>query len=160
MKGIEMNQGNENVIRLRAYHPTYMVCYFGCQDIASPDHNKEGFESVYNKLRKNPETTIELIEEFDDICLGCKKLKPDSQGSVWGDQHSCTSSANERVVATVKASSQRILKILDLDYGSRKSWKDLVELLNERLPELGDTALGDQVNYEKGLEIIKESWRK
>lgn len=145
-------------IRLRAYHPTYLVCFFGNQQIASEDHNKNGFDYVYEILKKEPDTMVELVKEFDDICRRCKKLQPDEAGSVWGNNLSCTSSRNAEVVSKVQASSAKVLATLGLDYGSRLSWKKLVKLLSERLPRLNDPMIGgleNQNNYEAGFKILQ-----
>lgn len=147
----------EKIVKLRAYHPTYMVCFFGNQNIASEDHNKNGFSYVYEILKKEPNTIVELVKEFDDICTQCKKLEKDDEGSVWGTNMSCTSSRDEEVVREVHTSSIKVLEALGLSYGSRISWRKLVKLLSERIPHLNDPMIGgpgNQGNYEAGFKVL------
>jgi len=135
-----------------------MVCFFGNQNIATEDHNKNGFSYVSEILKKEPDTIVELVAEFDDICTGCKKLKKDKNGSVWGKDMSCTSSQREDVVRDVQVSSAKVLKALGLNYGSKITWRELVKLLSERIPRLNDPMIGgekNQSNYEAGFKILQ-----
>ncbi|MDD5728369.1 MAG: DUF1284 domain-containing protein [Victivallales bacterium] len=113
---------------------------------------------MYEVLKKEPDTMVELVKEFDDICRRCKKLEKDETGSVWGKNLSCTSSRNAEVVSKVQASSAKVLETLGLDYGSRISWKELVKLLSERIPRLTDPMIGgseNQDNYAAGFKVLK-----
>ena len=160
-KRIKTGEGGKMInliVKLRAYHPTYLVCFFGNQSIASENHNKSGFTYVYEILKKEPNTIVELVKEFDDICTRCKKSEKDEKGSVWSTDMSCTSSRNEEVVRKLHASSIKVLETLGLNYGSRISWKDLVKLLSERIPRLNDPMIGgreNQGNYEAGFKVLE-----
>jgi hypothetical protein len=134
-----------------------MVCYFVDQSIMSEDHNKRGFDFVLDILKKYPDTNIKLVHCFDDICLRCVKRRPDTKGSVWGKDSSCTSSDNPEVVKGVHESNDRTLAILGLHYGSVIKWMDLVKLLREKIPVLNDKWIGgleNQERYEKGLRML------
>jgi len=70
-------------IRLRPYHPTWIIGFFG--NPPPPDgKNTEGFLAVMKKLQADPDTAIEFVEGFDEICERCRECVPDDRGSVWG----------------------------------------------------------------------------
>jgi len=84
-------------IRLRPYHPTYVVGYFG-QGYHPESYNSQGFNEVIEKIRSYPDLEVEIVEGFDDICLRCERRVEDEKGcgcnstayganSQNGDQH-------------------------------------------------------------------------
>ncbi|MDD2711021.1 MAG: DUF1284 domain-containing protein [Verrucomicrobiae bacterium] len=147
-------------IKLRPYHPTWVLCYFADQSIAKEDHNKKGFDFVIKTLCEHPGAEIELVREFDDVCSRCAKLKPNPAGSVWGDGRSCASSDNPKTVRQVHESNDWTLSTLGLKYGSTIKWMELVRLLKEKMPEIRDPMIGgpdNQGRYEKGLALCLKS---
>lgn len=145
-------------VMLRPYHPTWVVCYFADQHIASPDQNKKGFDYVHSLLKQNPDTEIELVQRYDDICLRCAKRVPNPKGSVWGKDSSCPSSDNPEVVANVHQSNRNTLDLIGLCYDSVVSWRELVQLLERKIPRLIDPMIGGMTNqekYERGLSLLK-----
>lgn len=147
-------------IRLRPYHPTYVVGYFGLG--GRPDgFNRDGFNEVLGKIRSDPEIEVDLVEEYDDICLKCERRVEDEKGSVWGPRHSCPSSDDQEIVRAVDAANRRVLGELGLEFGSVVKLRDLVALLRERIPVLDDDMIGGagfQERYEKGLTAISSLW--
>jgi len=147
-------------IRLRPYHPTYVVGYFG-QGYHPAGYNSQGFNDVIEEIRSHPDLEVEIVEGFDDICTKCKRRVEDEEGCVWGESHSCASSNDPGVVEGVKAANRRVLQSLDLQFGSVILLKDLVGLLRERIPVLDDDMIGGpgfQEEYEKGLETLHRLW--
>lgn len=140
-------------IRLRPYHPTWVISVFGGKSLPE-GKNTEGFTEVMDKIQLNPDLQVEIVEEFDDICKKCKERVEDDKGSVWGERHSCPSSNNPDMVKTLNETNKRILKILGLQFGSVITWTKIVKILYERLPVLGDPELGRQEMYEKGLDKL------
>ena len=48
-------------IKLRPYHPTYVVGYFGMGK-KKGGFNKDGFNDVIHRIRENPDIEVELIQ--------------------------------------------------------------------------------------------------
>lgn len=157
-------------IRLRPYHPRNVVQYFGClhlpveerrsaiwgkqlTTLTEPAYNEAGFDEVVRRIQANPgEVEIELVEEYDDICLRCTRREPDEKGSVWGKAHSCSSSRNPDIVKSVNRTNAEVLGKLGLKFGSVIRLEDLVRLLRERIPQ-ASTPQG-QKTYDKGFEVL------
>ena len=149
-------------MRLRPYHPTWLIGYFGLGGHPQ-SYNSRGFNELIERIRSNPEIEVEFIEEFDDICAKCERLEEDESGSVWGAKHSCQSSRSADVVRAVQRANKRVLDALDLGFGSVVALRDLVALLSRRLPVLDDAEIGGagfQEEYEKGLEVISRLWQQ
>lgn len=149
-------------IRLRPYHPTWVIGYFGLG--GHPEsYNSAGFNEIIGKISARPDLEVELVEEFDDICRLCKRLEEDPKGSVWGPRHSCASSRNPETVDAVKRANRQVLDALGSEAGSVIALKDLVALLKERLPVLDEAETGGpgfQKTYEEGIEAISRLWDK
>jgi len=140
-------------IRLRPYHPTYVVGYFG-QGYHPKSYNSQGFNEVIEKIKSDPNVEVEFVEEYDDICMKCERLVEDEKGSVWGAKHSCSSANDPSIVDKVNAANRRVLQTLDLQFGSVVKLRNLVKLLSEKIPILDDEMIGGpkfQEKYEKGL---------
>ncbi|MCK4244523.1 MAG: DUF1284 domain-containing protein, partial [Candidatus Omnitrophica bacterium] len=104
-------------IRLRPYHPTYVIGYFG-QGYYPKSYNSQGFNEVIEKIKSDPNVEVELVEEYDDICMKCERLVEDKKGSVWGKRHSCSSAKNPSVVEGVNRANKRVLRSLGLQFDS------------------------------------------
>jgi len=108
------------------------------------------------------DTAVELVREYDDICLHCEKLEPDANGSVWGPGHSCPSSRDPKVVAEVHRENDCILEALGCTYGAVLGAEELFPLLTERLPELAHLPMSGsatiQDNYQAGLKRLQAQW--
>lgn len=157
-------------IRLRPYHPRNVVQYFGClhlkveerrkeiwgsqlSTLAEKAYNEEGFDYVADRIRSNPrDVEVELVEQYDDICLRCCRREKDEKGSVWGKEHSCSSSRNPDVVKSVNRINAEVLGKLGLGFGSVTKLGDLIGLLRERMPQLSDPRA--QKSYAKGFEVL------
>jgi len=157
-------------IRLRPYHPTNVVQYFGClhldvearrneiwgrqlSTLSEMAYNEAGFDHVIEKIQGDPHgVEIELVEEYDDICLRCIRREKDEKGSVWGRAHSCSSSRNPKVVANVNRINGEVLGKLGLQFGSVVRLGDLVELLRERMPQVSSPK--GQASYDRGLQVL------
>ena len=147
-------------IRLRPYHPTYVVGYYGMG--GHPESfNSKGYNEIIGKIKSDPDIEVEFVEEFDDICMKCTRLVADEAGSVWGPHHRCKSSGNAELVQTLRAVNECVLGTLGLEYGSVIKLKDLVGLLRQRVPILFHEQVGGaafQEKYEKGLAEISKLW--
>ena len=156
-------------IRLRPYHPEWVIIYLGCLDMKVEDlrkmfwgssqletfsekaYNEDGFNKVVSKIKSNPKNIeIEIVEGFDDICLQCYKRVADGKGSVWGEKHSCTSSRNPSIVKSVNEQNEKFLQKFGLQFGSVITLKKLVCLFLEK----GPTNFKKQKIYEKGLKML------
>ena len=147
-------------VRLRPYHPTYVVAYFGIGKMED-GFNKDGFNDVLAKIREDPDIEVELVEQYDDICRKCDRLVEDEKGSVWGTSHTCPSAQDEGVVKGVNAANRRVLRDLGLQFGSVVRLEQLVKLLSERIPVLDDDMIGGsrfQEAYERGLAALSRMW--
>ncbi len=149
-------------IKLRPYHPTYVIGYFGI-GVKKKGFNKDGFNYVIDKIRENPDIEVELVENYDDICVKCDRLVEDKNGSVWGKMHTCTSAQDKTVVDNVNAANKRVLQKLSLQFGSVIKLSELVKLLSEKIPILDDEMIGGpqfQEKYENGLSILSKMQEK
>jgi len=155
----EPDTGNVRLIRLRPYHPTYVVAYFG-EGGSKRGFNRVGMNRVIKAIQDNPDVEIEFVECYDDICLGCERIKPSPTGSVWGRKQTCPSAENPVVVKEVTEANRQVLDLLGLQFGAIISLKELVPLVRDRLPDIGKSGIkqiggaGIQERYEKGLKAI------
>jgi len=155
----EQITGKVNLIRLRPYHPTYVIAAFG-EGGSKTGYTRVGMNRVVQAIQKNPDVEIEFVECYDDICQHCERRKPSSSGSVWGRHHTCPSAENPVVVKEVTEANRQILNLLGLQFGTIISLKELVPLMRDRLPDIGKSGIkqiggsGMQARYEKGLKAI------
>lgn len=155
----EQNTEKVNLIRLRPYHPTYVIAFFE-EGGLKEGNNRVGFNRVIQAIQKNPDIEVEFVECYDDICLHCESLRPSSTDSVWGRRQTCSSAENPVVVKEVTEANRQVLNLLGLQFGAIISLKELVPLLRERLPDIGKSGIkqigesGLQGKYEKGLKAI------
>ena len=71
-------------IRLRPYHPTYIVAHYG-GGVPEDSRARPGFEAIQRKIRESPleEIEIEIVRDHDDACEGCRYRREKAGGSVW-----------------------------------------------------------------------------
>ena len=145
---------------LRAYHPPYIVYYYGMRFEKWTDGQKIKWSPLIERIENEPNLTIRIIEAFDDACTGCTRLTVDPLGSVWGAGYTCPSAQDPKVVKDVTLTNRRILGELGLYFGSEILMRDLVPILEKNVPLLyeyiGGTA--NQEFYEKGLKELKEKY--
>jgi hypothetical protein len=134
---------------LRPYHPPYIVAYYGRRE----GLNSGKWSPLISRVEKEPDLKIRIIEAFDDACAGCPKLRTDPMGSVWGVGQTCSSAEDPAMVDMVTRTNRRILGELGLFFGDEILLKDLVPLLQKKVPLLYDGIGGkeSQEAYEKGL---------
>ena len=150
-------------IRLRPYHPTYVVGFFGLGGM-DEGNNRRGFNYVIEAIRGNPDIEVEIVECYDDICVRCDSLVEDENGSVWGERHTCPSARNPRVVESVTTANAQLLDTFGLQFGSVIPLRELVGLLGERIPDIGKSGIGEiggaafQEKYAAGLVAISSLW--
>jgi len=152
-------------IRLRPYHPTWIIGFFGLGGMKK-GFNKRGFDYVMDAIRRDPDIEVEFVEEHDDICIRCARRVPDEGGCVWATDHTCTTAQNPEAVEGVRNANGRILRLLELDFGSVVRFQDLVDLLAKRLPDLEKAAIAEagegsfQEHYEKGFDTLHAVWKQ
>jgi len=155
-----MSDAPPDRIRLRPYHPGYLLAYLA---LGEAGHPRPAMQYGVRLLRScRPDTQVELVREYDDICLHCERLETDPEGSVWGSGHSCPSSRDAEVVAEVHRENDAILTALDSAYGAAFRADALFPLLAERLGELAHLPMQGsaviQENYRAGLEKLQAKW--
>jgi len=146
-------------IRLRPYHPTYVVAHYG-GGVPETSRARPGFEAIQRKLRECAldDIEVEIVHAHDEACETCKFRRESDAGSVWGDRHTCTSAEDPKIVAAVDRINEKVLQLLDLQFGSVIPMPELVRRLAERIPVLDDGMLGGpkmQPAYEAGLAALK-----
>jgi hypothetical protein len=144
-------------IRLRPYHPTFVVAYFGMGG-KTEGYNKDGFNDIINKIRRNHDIKVELVEEHDDICKKCDKLVENEKGSIWGKRHTCSSAQDESIVNEVNEVNELVFRATGLQFGSVVKMRELVKLLQKNIPILDNIKQGTkyQESYEKGLTLLSQ----
>jgi len=145
-------------IRLRPYHPTYIVAHYG-GGVSEESRARVGFEAIQRTIRDTPlaEIEVEIVREHDDACEGCIFRWETEEGSIWGSRHSCTSAEDPQIIARVDRTSAKVFRLLGVDYGSVIPFRELVSRLREKIPALDDKTLGGpglQESYEKGLAAL------
>ena len=143
-------------IRLRPYHPTYVVGYFGAGG-KTEGYNKHGFNDVIARIKKDPDIEVELTEQVDDICAKCERRFRDRKGSIWGPDFNCPSAEDPQIIRGVNEANKLVLDALGLQFGSVVRFRGIVRLLAERIPILDHDFIGGTVfqdRYEKGLTLL------
>jgi hypothetical protein len=142
-------------IRLRPYHPTYIVANFGAGGAPETSRARKGFDGVNDKIKANPcAAEIEIVQCHDDVCEGCTRIFEQESGSVWGERKSCSSAEDPEIVASVNRINARMLKLFGLNFGDRIMLVELAEILSRKLPDIDDDLLGGtqrNEDYHKGL---------
>lgn len=156
-----VGQDTENVtlIRLRPYHPTYVVAAFG-EGGQKTGYTRVGMTRVVRAIQNNRDIETEFVECYDSICEHCERRKPSPTGSVWGRHHTCPSAEDPAVVKEVTEANRQVLDLLGLQFGAIISLKELLPLMRDRLPDIGKSGIkqiggaGLQARYEKGLKAL------
>ncbi len=155
----EPDAAKVRLIRLRPYHPTYVIACFG-EGGSKKGYTRVGMNRVVQAIQNNPDVEVEFVECYDDICQYCERRKPSPTGSVWGRHHTCPSAEDPVVVKEVTEANRQVLNLLGMQFGAIISLKELVPLMRERLPDIGKSGIkqiggaGMQGRYEKGLKAI------
>ncbi len=147
-------------IRLRPYHPGYLLAYLALGETGDP---RPAMQYGLRLLRScRPDTEAELVQEYDDVCLHCERLETDPQGSVWGPGYSCPSSRSTGIVAEVHRENDVILEALNCTYGAVFRAEVLFALFADRLPGLAHLPMQGsaviQENYRAGLARLHQQW--
>jgi hypothetical protein len=138
-------------ITLRPYHPTGVVSIIGGGK--KTGFNNRGVDYVIERIMADHDLDAEIVEEYDDICKKCDRRVEDENGSVWGKRHTCPSAQDEDMIKKVDADNARVLTALGLGFGSVTKMRDLVELLNEKIPPTDEAG-----TYAKGLRRLSERY--
>ncbi len=151
---------NGRPMYLRPYHPTYLVSYYARRGEAKDPASAVKWDPLVARVEQEPELEIYLVDCFDDACAGCPVLRPDPYGCMWGVGYSCPSANKPDLVRDVVEGNRRILGELELGIGSRIALRDLVPLLEERVPTLYPIIGGaqNQAPYEQGLAELKAKY--
>lgn len=86
-------------------------------------------------------------------------------GSIWGESHTCPSAEDPQVVGAVQRTNQAVLQRLGLTFDTAVSMRDLVSLLRERVPNLGEPGLEEaggarfQERHERGFEKLSRLYQ-
>jgi hypothetical protein len=147
---------------LRAYHPPYLVYYYAAirDGTVKSAASLRKWQSLFDRVEREPDLVIRIVEAYDDACAGCAFLKYDVMGSAWGVSHSCMSMQKPEVLRAVTLASRRILGEMGLYYGSEIALRDLVPLLAANVPILYEYTGGpaNQELYNKGLGYLKKKY--
>ena len=145
---------------LRPYHPTYIVCYYARRFEKKDIATSLKWDPLIARVEKEPNLVIRIVECFDDACAGCHKLYSDPLGCIWGVGYNCKSVKDEKIISMVTEGNKRILGELGLFFGSQITMKNLVILLEEKVPVLYEIIGGaeNQGYYEKGLKDLKKKY--
>jgi hypothetical protein len=137
-------------ITLRPYHPTGVVAIIGGGKMTG--FNNRGVEYVIARIMSAPDLDVEIVREYDDICKRCDRRVEDERGSVWGERHTCPSAQDEKMIEKVNADNHKFLSATGLAFGSVIKMRDLVKLLQEKIPpsERG----GSEGHYGNGLSKL------
>ncbi len=99
-------------IRLRGHH---LLCLLGFRGMGYSDDFCANMLIIYEKLRTEPDTEIEIIEGPDDIC---QAYPPDKPGHCEG---------------TVYELDEKILRQLGLAPGGKGSWRSICDRVASRV---------------------------
>ncbi len=147
---------------LRAYHPPYVVYYYAAirDGLVKSAAGIRKWQRIYDRVEKEPNLMVRIVESYDDACAGCGNLTYDVMGSAWGVSHTCKSMRKPEVLHAVTLASRRILGELGLYYGSEIAMRDLVPLLAANVPVLYEYTGGpdNQELYDKGLGYLKKKY--
>ena len=145
---------------LRPYHPGYLLAYLALGEEGNPRPAMQYGLSLLRSCR--PDTEVELVQEYDDVCLHCERLETDPLGSVWGPGYSCPSSRDPKVVAEVHRENDDILEALGCTYGAVFRAEALFALCADRLPGLAHLPMQGsaviQENHHAGLQRLRKQW--
>ena len=155
---------NGRPMYLRPYHPTYMVIYYARRNEKLGRASEQKWRALIDRVEKEPDLKIRIVECFDDACAGCRYLRADRLGCTWGVGYTCRSAERPDMVQNVVDGNKRVFEQTGLFFGDEIAMRDLVPVLKQKLPVLFKLVGGasNQSTYEKGLNdlmIRKESDR-
>jgi len=116
-------------MKIRGHHITCTYCFHGSGKKRAEDFFgiKNAIPELLRKLRQNPDMTMTMVTNLDDVCDICPLRKPDGCG-----RGSDAFAQNEKLRAWDRA----ILEELGLKEGENIRAREIEIRLRERIPEI------------------------
>ncbi len=102
-----------SVVRLRGHH---LICMLGFRGMGYSERFTQNMNEVYERLRRSPGTSVEIVEGADDLCAKF----PCNQ-----EYHCDKRSVHEH--------DERITQHLGIQTGERLTWSELLQLVRDRV---------------------------
>jgi uncharacterized protein len=100
-------------IRLRGHH---LLCLLGFRGMGYSEHFAENMRAVYERLRKEPEVTIEIVRGVDDLCCCFPSDQP-----------------NHCDQASVHSRDETVIHHLGLRVGEKITWAQILQTIRTNL---------------------------
>lgn len=148
------------MVELRPYHLFAVIRQIATGPTEEDEEFFRGMPLVTQRILDNPAEEICLVECFDDACRKCTRFKEDDHGSIWGDNHSCTSALDLPRAYKVGKDMERILRRLNVDWGAVLPAREFLLMAIEKYPDRYDeNPDGDyRIQYVDGMEKVKNMW--
>ncbi len=119
------------VLRVRGHHLCCVFCYVGSGAAAAREYFgvDNAIPELVAQLKENPQVTVEVAEDFDDVCTVCPLHSGDGCG-----RGKNAPSQNEKLRGWDRA----ILSRLGLVPGERLPFARIADLIREHIPDIGE----------------------
>ena len=121
-------------LRVRGHHLCCVFCYVGSGARTARDYFgvDNAIPELVSRLRHNPDQTIEVADNFDDVCVVCPLHIGDGCG-----RKADGVAQNEKLRGWDRA----ILDRLGLSPGDRRPFGRIVELIRDNIPDIGEICI-------------------
>ena len=146
-------------MKVRGHHICCILCFLGSGKKTAIDYFGVDNAITYllKKIVGNPQMEVEVMDNFDDVCLVCPLKTEDGCG-----RKAKAKAQNEKL----RNWDEKILNALLLPPGSSLKVKELYELVREKIPDIGlicTNCTSSKPNgfqtYHQGLKLLFEMER-
>ena len=142
------------MIRIRPY---YLYGIFRQLAAGETPVEENNLPNVVAEIKaSNFKEEIQVVHSFCDCCLDCKKISPDSRGSLWCENARCVSSETASRLNQVEDQIRSILFDLKMNFNDTMQADLLLKRAAEARPWHYFHIPKWQRDYEKGIEVFKQ----
>ena len=140
-------------LRVRGHHLCCVFCYVGSGARTARDYFgvDNAIPELVARLRRDPNETVEVVDDFDDVCVVCPLCSGDGCGRK-GD----AARQNEKLRGWDRA----ILTRLGLAVGDRRPYAEIGRLITENIPDIGEICIDCSSSKPNGFETFREGLKE
>ena len=140
-------------LRVRGHHLCCVFCYVGSGAQTARDYFgvDNAIPELVGRLRREPDQTIEVADDFDDVCVVCPLYTGDGCGrDVDG------LAQNEKL----REWDRQIVSRLGLRAGDRLPFTTIVKRIERNIPDIGEICTNCTSSKPNGFRTFKEGLAK
>ena len=141
--------GPAGLLRVRGHHLCCVFCYVGSGAATAREYFgvDNAIPKLVARLKENPQLTVEVAENFDDVCTVCPLHSGDGCG-----RGKNAVAQNEKLRGWDRA----ILSRLRLSTGDRLPFTHIADLIREHIPDIGEICTNCTSSKPDGFAAFKK----